>query len=223
MRNLSGRSLALRCARRAIPCIRSVTAEKRCEAFSSVRPDLVLLDLDLPDIDGKEVIRRLRERAFTPIIVISVRDEESEKICSLDTGADDYVTKPFGVGELLARIRVALRSLNVTQGDIFVSGSLRVDFSRREVLIGHTRVRLTATEYDLLKILIHHADKVRTHHQLIHELWGTTQYQDAAHLLRVTLSHLRHKLHIDPKLPSHILTEPGVGYRLTTESSDWVA
>ena len=185
--------------------------------------DLVLLDLDLPDIDGKEVIRRLRERAFTPIIVISVRDAESEKICSLDTGADDYVTKPFGVGELLARIGVALRSLNVTQGDIFVSGSLRVDFSRREVLIGHTRVRLTATEYDLLKILIHHADKVRTHHQLIHELWGTTQYQDAAHLLRVTLSHLRHKLHIDPKLPSHILTEPGVGYRLTTESSDWVA
>jgi two-component system KDP operon response regulator KdpE len=191
--------------------------------FQLVRPDLVLLDLDLPDIDGKEVIRRLRARAFTPIIVISVRDEESEKICSLDTGADDYVTKPFGVGELLARIRVALRSLNVTQGDIFVSGSLRVDFGRREVFIGHTWVRLTATEYDLLKILIHHADKVRTHHQLIHELWGTTQYQDAAHLLRVTLSHLRHKLQIDPKLRSYILTESGVGYRLTTESSDRVA
>jgi two-component system, OmpR family, KDP operon response regulator KdpE len=190
--------------------------------FQLIRPDLVLLDLDLPDIDGKEVIRRLRERTFTPIIVISVRHAESEKICSLDTGADDYVTKPFGMGELLARIRAALRGLSTTQGDIFSSGDLKVDFGRREVFIRQTRVRLTATEYDLLKILIHHADSVRTHHQLIHELWGATQYQDAVHLLRVTLSHLRHKLEIEPAGLRHILTEPGVGYRLRTEASDWV-
>src|SRR5665213_1728069 len=108
--------------------------------FPLIRPDLVLLDLDLPDVDGKEIIRRLRERTFTPIIVISVRLEESEKICSLDTGADDYVTKPFGTGELLARIRAALRGGNVTQADIFVSGDLKVDFGRREVFISHTRI-----------------------------------------------------------------------------------
>jgi two-component system KDP operon response regulator KdpE len=116
---------------------------------------LVPLDLDLPDVDGKEIIRRLRERTFTPIIVTSVRGEESEKICSLDTGADDYVTKPFGPGELLARIRAALRGGNITQDDIFVSGDLRVDFGKREVLVSHAQVKLTPTEYDLLKILIH--------------------------------------------------------------------
>jgi two-component system, OmpR family, KDP operon response regulator KdpE len=189
--------------------------------FQLIRPDLVLLDLDLPDIDGKEVIRRLRERTFTPIIVISVRHAESEKICSLDTGADDYVTKPFGMGELLARIRVALRGVSTTQSDIFSSGDLKVDFGRRAVLIRNTRIKLTATEYDLLKILIHHAGRVRTHYQLIHELWGATQYQDAVHLLRVTLSHLRRKLQIDPIGIRHIVTEPGVGYRLRTEQSDW--
>lgn len=195
--------------------------EEALRRFPLIRPDLVLLDLDLPDIDGKEIIRRLRERTFTPIIVISVRDEESEKICSLDTGADDYVTKPFGTGELLARIRAALRGVSATQTDIFVTGDLRVDFGRREVLINHTQVKLTPTEYDLLKILIRHADKILTHHQLIHELWGTTQYQDAVHLLRVTLSHLRRKLQTDPMTPPYIQTELGVGYRLRNERSDW--
>lgn len=190
-------------------------------SFPLIRPDLVLLDLDLPDIDGKEIIRCLRELTFTPIIVISVRDAESEKICSLDTGADDYVIKPFATGELLARIRAALRGVNATQIDIFVSGNLRVDLGRREVLINHTQVKLTPTEYDLLKILIRHADKILTHHQLIHELWGTTQYQDAVHLLRVTLSHLRHKLQTDPLASPHIQTELGVGYRLRNEHSDW--
>ncbi len=184
-----------------------------------VRPDLILLDLGLPDMDGKEVIRHLREEwTIAPIIVISVRHEESEKVGSLDTGAHDYLTKPFTVPELLARMHAALRSVSATQDDVLTVGDLRVDLGRREVFVGETPVKLTATEYDLLKILIHHAGKVRTHHQLIHELWGGTQYEDMVHLLRVTLSHLRRKLRPDPTKPRYIVTEPGVGYRLRTES-----
>jgi two-component system KDP operon response regulator KdpE len=187
----------------------------------SVRPDLVLLDLGLPDMDGKEVIRHLREAAIAPIIVISVRHEESEKVNSLDAGAHDYVTKPFTIPELLARMRASLRSVSATQDDVFTALDLRVDLGRREVFVGETLVKLTATEYDLLKVLVHHAGNVRTHHQLIHELWGRTQYQDAVHLLRVTLSHLRRKLRPDPTTPRYIVTEPGVGYRLRTEGSSY--
>jgi two-component system KDP operon response regulator KdpE len=194
--------------------------EEALRRIQLVRPDLILLDLGLPDMDGKEVIRHLREREITPIIVISVRDEESEKVISLDTGANDYVTKPFTVGELLARMRAALRSVSGAQNDIFTVDDLRVDLGRREVFVGGTQVNLTATEYDLLKVLIHHAGKVRMHHQLIHELWGGTQYQDAVHLLRVTLSHLRRKIHLDPMKRRYIVTEPGAGYRLRTERSD---
>jgi two-component system KDP operon response regulator KdpE len=194
--------------------------EEALRRVQLVRPDLILLDLGLPDMDGKEVIRHLREREITPIIVISVRDEESEKVISLDTGANDYVTKPFTVGELLARMRAALRSVSGAQNDIFTVDDLRVDLGRREVFVGGTQVNLTATEYDLLKVLIHHAGKVRMHHQLIHELWGGTQYQDAVHLLRVTLSHLRRKIHLDPMKRRYIVTEPGAGYRLRTERSD---
>ena len=186
-----------------------------------LRPDLILLDLGLPDMDGKEVIRHLREREITPIIVISVRDEESEKVISLDTGANDYLTKPFTIGELLARMRAALRSVSAAQNNVFTVDDLRVDLGRREVFVGETQVNLTATEYDLLKVLIHHAGKVRMHHQLIHELWGGTQYRDAVHLLRVTLSHLRRKIHLDPMSPRYIVTEPGVGYRLRTEGMDY--
>jgi two-component system KDP operon response regulator KdpE len=185
----------------------------------SIRPDLILLDFGLSDIDGKQVIRRLRECAIAPIIVMSVCDEESEKIGSLDMGAHDYVTKPFSVPELLARMRATLRSVSATQADVFTVDDLRVDLGRREVFVGETPVRLTATEYDLLKVLIHHAGNVRAHHQLIHELWGRTQYQDAVHLLRVTLSHLRSKLQLDPMRPRYIVTEPGVGYRLRGESA----
>jgi two-component system KDP operon response regulator KdpE len=189
----------------------------------TIRPDLILLDLGLPDMDGKEVIRHLREEwAIAPIIVISVRHEESEKVSSLDIGAHDYVTKPFTMPELLARMRATLRSVSATQDDIFMVADLRVDLGRREVFVGEAPVKLTATEYDLLKVLIHHAGNVRTHHQLIRELWGRTQYQDATHLLRVTLSHLRRKLRPDPLKPRYIVTEPGVGYRLRTESSDYL-
>jgi len=184
----------------------------------SIRPDLILLDLGLPDMDGKEVIRHLREWTTAPIIVISVRDEESEKVGSLNVGAHDYLTKPFSLPELLARMRATLRSVSATQEDVFVVGDLRVDLSRRQVYVDETPVKLTATEYDLLKVLVRHAGNVRTHHQLIHDLWGRTQYQDAVHLLRVTLSHLRRKLQPDPVKPRYIVTEPGVGYRLRTEA-----
>jgi two-component system, OmpR family, KDP operon response regulator KdpE len=187
----------------------------------SVRPDLILLDLGLPDMDGREVIRHLREWAIAPIIVISVRDGESEKVTSLDAGAHDYLTKPFTMPELLARMRASLRTISATQDDILTVGDLTVDLGRREVFVGETPIKLTATEYDLLKVLVHHAGRVRTHHQLIQELWGRTQYQDAVHLLRVTLSHLRRKLRRDPTQPRYIVTEPGVGYRLRTESSTY--
>ncbi len=193
--------------------------EEALQRVKLARPDLILLDLGLPDMDGKEVIRHLREWTFTPIIVVSARQDVSEKIGSLDTGANDYLTKPFIMGELLARIRAALRSAGAAQGDVCTVGDLTIDFGRREVFVGRNPVKLTATEYDLLKVLIHHAGEVRTHHQLIHELWGGTQYQDAVHLLRVTLSHLRRKLYLDPTKPRYIVTELGVGYRLRTEIS----
>jgi two-component system KDP operon response regulator KdpE len=186
-----------------------------------VRPDLVLLDLGLPDIDGRDVIQQLRERSIAPIIVISVRDEESEKVRCLDTGAHDYITKPFTMPELLARMRASLRSVNAMQNDVFVVSDLKVDLERREVFVGETSVKLTATEYDLLKVLVHHAGKVRTHQQLIRELFGRTHYQDVLHLLRVTVSHLRRKLQPDPLKPRYIVTEPGVGYRLRIENSGY--
>ena len=186
-----------------------------------VRPDLVLLDLGLPDMDGRDVIQQLRERSIAPIIVISVRDEESEKVRCLDTGAHDYITKPFTMPELLARMRASLRSVNAMQNDVFVVSDLKVDLERREVFVGETSVKLTATEYDLLKVLVHHAGKVRTHQQLIRELFGRTHYQDVLHLLRVTVSHLRRKLQPDPMKPRYIVTEPGVGYRLRIENSGY--
>jgi two-component system KDP operon response regulator KdpE len=170
-------------------------------------------------MDGKIVIRDLRNWTATPIIIISVRRDESEKISSFDIGANDYLTKPFTTGELLARMRAALRNISASKNVVFAVDSLRVDFGRREVFVGQNLVKLTATEYHLLTVLIRHAGKVRTHNQLIHELWGGTQYQDAAHLLRVTVSHLRRKLRLDPMMPRCIVTEPGVGYRMRFESS----
>lgn len=194
------------------------TGEEALQKFPSVRPDLILLDLFLPDTDGKQVLRRLREWTTAPIIVMSVRHEESEKIACLDSGADDYLTKPFTMGELLARLRAALRrAFGTPRSDVFTAGDLKVDFSGREVFVGNEQVKLTATEYDLLKVLASHAGLVRTHRQLIHELWGTTQYQDAVHLLRVTVSNLRRKLVCDPRVLRYIVTEPGVGYRLRTD------
>jgi two-component system, OmpR family, KDP operon response regulator KdpE len=198
------------------------TAEEGLRIFESARPELILLDLFLPDMDGKDVLKRLRERTSTPIVVMSVRHEESEKIACLDAGADDYLTKPFTMGELLARLRAALRrAFGSARIESFKTGNLKVDFNRREVFVGDDQIKLTATEYDLLKILVHHAGLIRTHYQLIRELWGHTQYQDAVHLLRVTVSNLRRKLLCDPRFLRYIVTEPGVGYRLRADT-DWI-
>ncbi len=198
------------------------TGTEALQQFQSVRPELILLDLFLPDIDGKDVLKRFREWTTTPIIVMSVRHQESEKIGCLDSGADDYLTKPFTMGELLARIRAALRrAFGVPRNEVFTAGDLKVDFSTREVFVGQEQIKLTATEYDLLKVFTRHAGLVRTHYQLIHELWGSTHYQDAVHLLRVTVSNLRRKLVCDSRILRYIVTEPGVGYRLRTDS-EWI-
>jgi two-component system KDP operon response regulator KdpE len=186
------------------------------EAINAVlthRPDIIILDLGLPDMDGIEVTRRLREWSQTPIIVLSVREAEQDKIAALDAGADDYLTKPFGTGELLARMRVALRKQTSAQNEpVFQSNGLSVDFSRRIVMVNEKEVQLTPTEYDLLKILVSHAGKVITHHQLLRQVWG--EGYDDMHILRVNISNLRGKLEPDPSRPTYIHTEPGVGYRL---------
>ena len=191
----------------------SATGLEAIQAVLSHRPDIIILDLGLPDIDGIEVTRRLREWSQTPIIVLSVREAEQDKIAALDAGADDYLTKPFGTGELLARMRVALRKqISNPSEPIFKSGDLSVDFSRRLVTMNEKEIQLTPTEYDLLKVLVTHAGKVITHHQLLRQVWG--EGYDDMHILRVNISNLRGKLEPDPSRPTYIHTEPGVGYRL---------
>lgn len=178
------------------------------------RPDLVILDLGLPDIDGFRVIKRLREWTQTPIIVLSVRDSDEDKIAALDAGADDYLTKPFSVAELLARLRVAQRHAHQdSDAPIFQSNGLQVDLSRRIVTVNGEEVKLTPTEYALLRLLIQHVGRVLTHHQILREVWGV-EYEQEVHYLRVYIAQLRQKLEADPARPQIILTEPGVGYRL---------
>lgn len=178
------------------------------------RPDIVLLDLGLPDIDGVEVTRRLREWTLVPVIIISVRDREEDKVAALDAGADDYLTKPFSVNELMARIRAALRHCVKPEIEsVYQSGDLMINLARREVRQHDQLVLLTPTEYDILRALVTHAGKVLTHHQLIQAVWGGGNIADS-HLLRVNVSNLRRKIEQDPLRPRHIITEPGVGYRL---------
>lgn len=179
------------------------------------RPELVLLDLGLPDMDGLDVIHQLREWSSVAIIVVSVRGQEAEKIEALDGGADDYVTKPFGMGELLARIRAALRHRLQAEVEepVFHSAGLSVDLVRRVVTVDGREVKLTPKEYDLLRILVTHAGKVITHRQLLREVWGPTSVYET-HYLRVYIGQLRQKLEPNPAQPQYILTEPGVGYRL---------
>jgi two-component system KDP operon response regulator KdpE len=186
--------------------------------IATERPELVLLDLGLPDMDGQEVIHRLREWSTVPIIVVSVRGREAEKIDALDGGADDYVTKPFGMGELLARIRAALRHRLQAEVDepVFRSAGLSVDLVRRLVVVDGREVKLTPKEYDLLRVLVSHAGKVITHQQLLREVWGPASLYET-HYLRVYIGQLRQKLEPDPAQPRYILTEPGVGYRLRLE------
>jgi two-component system KDP operon response regulator KdpE len=191
--------------------------QEALEAVLAHRPDVIILDLGLPDRDGIEVIQRLREWAQTPIIVLSVREHETDKIAALDAGADDYLTKPFSVGELLARLRVALRhTVQPNDMPIFSSGELTVDLARRAVSVAGREVQLTPTEYDILKLLVTHAGKVLTHHQILRQVWGMG-YEDETHLLRVNISNLRRKIEADPARPVYLLTEPGVGYRLRVD------
>ena len=191
----------------------TATGLEAINAVLSHRPDIIILDLGLPDIDGIEVTRRLREWSQTPIIVLSVREAEQDKIAALDAGADDYLTKPFGTGELLARMRVALRKQTTSASEpVFQSGGLTVDFSQRVVTVNEREIQLTPTEYDLLRVLVTHAGKVITHRQLLRQVWG--EGYDDMHILRVNISNLRSKLEPDPSRPTYIHTEPGVGYRL---------
>lgn len=186
-------------------------------AVVNYRPDLVILDLGLPDFDGAEVTVRLREWSQIPIIILSVRDQEQDKIAALDAGADDYLTKPFGIGELLARMRVALRRVNTPAGEpVFSTGDLVVDLARRTVTVSGQEIQLTPTEFDLLRVLVTHAGRVLTHRLLLRQVWGVG-YDNEAHLLRVNISNLRRKIEPDPSRPTYIITEPGVGYRLRTE------
>ena len=183
-------------------------------AVAAHHPDLVILDLGLPDLDGIEVTQRLREWTQTPIIILTVQEQEAAKIEALDAGADDYVTKPFGMGELLARMRAALRRGTAPTGEpVFTVGQLTVDLGRRLVTVAGGEVQLTPKEYELLRMLVTHAGKVLTHRQLLRQVWGVA-YQTETHLLRVNMSNLRHKLEPDAARPNYILTEPGVGYRL---------
>jgi two-component system, OmpR family, KDP operon response regulator KdpE len=190
------------------------------EALSAViqdRPDLIILDLGLPDMDGIEVTRTLREWTRTPIIVLSVREEEATKVAALDVGADDYLTKPFGIAELMARLRVAVRhSTQPANEPIFEVADLRMDLGRRQVTFRGEEIALTPTEYDLLRVLVQHAGKVLTHGQLLRRVWGTG-YEAEIHLLQVNISNLRRKIEPNPSRPTYVLTEIGVGYRLRSE------
>jgi two-component system KDP operon response regulator KdpE len=199
----------------------AATGQEALKRASQSPPELVLLDLGLPDIDGQEVLQQLREWLTAPIIVLSARDQEQQKIAALDHGADDYLTKPFSTGELLARIRAALRHAARVGGSepgatTYEIGELKVDLAARRVSTGGKEVHLTPIEFKLLTALVHSAGKVLTHRQLLKEVWGPQQVQET-HYLRVFMANLRHKLEADSAQPRYLLTEQGVGYRLASE------
>lgn len=196
------------------------TGQKGLTQAATQPPEVVILDLGLPDLDGLEVARQIREWSAVPIIVLSARGQEPDKVAALDVGADDYLTKPFGIAELLARIRVALRHSAQTGregGDArFAVGELQVDLAARTVRMGEKEIHLTPIEYRLLTTLVKHAGKVLTHSFLLKEVWGPDNVYET-HYLRVFMANLRHKLEINPTRPRYLLTEQGVGYRLANE------
>jgi two-component system KDP operon response regulator KdpE len=196
------------------------TGERGLVEAATRKPDVLILDLGLPDIDGVEVIRRLREWSQVPIVVLSARTREQEKVAALDAGADDYLVKPFSVGELMARLRVALRHGAARAGcasePAFSVGDLTVDLAARRVLVGEQQVRLTPIEYRLLAVLVKHAGMVVTHRHLLREVWGPS-YVENTHTLRVHMASLRQKVEQHPAQPRYLFTEIGVGYRLAGE------
>lgn len=196
------------------------TGEAALDAIAMRPPDVVILDLGLPDMDGVEVIHQLREWSSVPVIVLSVRDAEPEKVRALDTGADDYLTKPFGMDELVARVRVALRHASGQHHDepVLTFGDLQIDVARRIVTRAGVELHLTPTEYDLLRELAGNADRVLTHQMLLSRVWGPAS-ADATNYLRVYVNQLRHKIEPDPARPRYIVTEPGVGYRFRSSQS----
>jgi two-component system KDP operon response regulator KdpE len=201
--------------------IEALTGESGIRHAANDQPDLIILDLGLPDLDGVEVTRRIREWSALPIMVVSARGKEQDKVVALDAGADDYLTKPFGVGELLARVRVVLRHLAAadreTGTSLFESGSLKVDLGLRQVSVAGQPVHLTPNEFKLLTVLIKNVGKVLTHRQLLREVWGPGSSEET-HYLRVYMNQLRQKLEPDATRPKYLLTEPGVGYRLVSET-----
>jgi two-component system, OmpR family, KDP operon response regulator KdpE len=194
------------------------TGESALSSFLNRRPDVVILDLIMPGMGGVEVVRRIRQSSTVPIIVLSAMGEEARKVEALELGADDYMTKPFGMDELFARIRSLLRRAAGAHSSqpVFIAGNLCVNFDRREVTLDQKQVKLTPTEYDLLKYMIEHAGKVLTHRMLLQEVWGQA-YVDQAQYLRVFIGQLRKKLEKDPTRPRFILTDSGVGYRFSIE------
>ncbi len=199
--------------------VEAATAQEGLTQAATRNPDVILLDLGLPDLDGLEVTKRLREWTQTPVIVISAREQEQDKVKALDAGADDYLTKPFSAGELMARIRVALRHLarqTARQEPVFLLENLRVDLTQRQVFVNEEEVHLTPIEYKLLTVLVRHAGKVITHRQLLQEVWGPAHVNEVQYL-RVYMTQLRHKLEADPARPRFLINEPGIGYRLKSD------
>jgi two-component system, OmpR family, KDP operon response regulator KdpE len=196
--------------------VEAQTGKQGLTEAGTCKPDLIILDLGLPDMDGVEVIKGVRSWSSIPIIILSARSQESDKVSALDAGADDYLVKPFGAGELLARIRVALRHvISAAEGEeagVFTVDELKVDMVHRKVTVGGDEVHLTPIEYRLLTVLVKHAGKVLTHQLLLKEVWGPN-YTERAHYLRIYMGNLRHKLERDPARPRFLLTEVGVGYR----------
>ncbi|BFT75752.1 MULTISPECIES: response regulator [Paenibacillus] len=192
----------------------AATGQEGLLQATMVRPDLIVLDLGLPDMTGMDVLQHIREWSQVPIIILTAQDQEQDKVAALDRGADDYVTKPFGMGEFMARMRVALRHIAKTQDEpVLKLGDLVIDLSQRVVELHGEKLKLTPTEYDLLKVLALNNGRVMTHRQLLKQVWGGSQYESDSQYLRVYVGHLRKKIEEDSTRPRYILTEPGIGYR----------
>jgi len=197
----------------------SVRGKNGLSEIATRNPDLVILDLGLPDMDGLEFLKNLREWSHVPVLVLTARDQEQDKVQALDLGADDYLTKPFGLAELLARVRVALRHSERAAGEeeaVFENGALKIDFVKRQIFVKGQEIHLTPIEYKILVLLARHVGKVITQHQLLKEVWGQA-YIGQDHYLRVHMHQLRHKLEENPARPRWLINEPGVGYRLKME------